>query len=278
MASEQNPYTALGLDESASDADIRRAYRKLSMQFHPDKNLGDEGAASSRFHEVQCAFNELSSPEAREKLDRRLASERARRDTDRTQTQFVTPSLFDGPDDAARTATTTMPDFRRHADNVKELDLECTLEELYSGAKKRLRLSRKGSDHTVEIKVKPGWKAGTRISFDGASAVEGRPIVFVIKEKPHPTFKREGSTLRYTAEISLLQALRGSSFKLHLLDGRKVRIPIQPLAHSKQTVALRGEGMPRVSGGKGDLIVDFKVTLPSVGGDCLDDMEGLLNA
>lgn len=185
------------------------------------------------------------------------------------------------------------PRQRTQAPQPSELvkPLALSLEDLYSGATKRLKLTRKlvsgGSEEKVlSITVKPGWKAGTKIRFAEAGNEEikegqviGQTIVFVVEEKPHERFKREGDNLVYTCKVPLVEALAGpspnssssiiSTKTVKSLDGRTVSFKIpypDPETGGKtlqpgQEIIVAGEGMPS-KGKKGNLIVRLEVTFP----------------
>lgn len=127
------------------------------------------------------------------------------------------------------------------------VDLNVTLEEIFKGCKKKMKVTRMRwsgnqriqDEHVLEVQVKAGWKDGTKITFTGEGDQErpGQPaadVIFVLKTKPHPTYKREENHLIYTQQISLSDAFRGLVFPLDTLDGR--RIPIeQPSIVTPQT-------------------------------------------
>lgn len=157
--------------------------------------------------------------------------------------------------------------------------LPISLEDLYTGTKKRLKVTRKlrdastgrpvQTDKILTIDVKPGWKAGTKIRFPGEGDEmpngEAQDIEFVVEEKPHPLFKREGDNLRTTIELSLSEALSGFKRQIKTLDGRTLSVSnansvIQP----GQVSRVPREGMPNSkTGQKGDLLVEYKVKFPT---------------
>ena len=157
--------------------------------------------------------------------------------------------------------------------------LKVSLEELYSGATKRLKVGRRllsgeTEEKVLEIEVHPGWKSGTKIRFPkaGNEQQEGdaQDLVFVVEEKPHPLFTRDGNDLISRLSIPLVDALAGSREKrvIQALDGRRIPIPIPVDAVIKpgQEVRIPGEGMPIRKDGivrrKGDLAVQFDVVFP----------------
>lgn len=159
-----------------------------------------------------------------------------------------------------------------------EHDLNCTLEELYSGKTKRMRVTRTIEDeatHTsrqesqeLRVDVKPGWRAGTKVRFNAAGDRRlGEPaqdVVFIIKEKPHPIFHRDGDNLTTTVAIPLKDALCGTAnITVPTIDGKGVPLPLRGVTQPHTQRTLSGYGMPKKAGGHGDLVVTFDVKFPS---------------
>lgn len=154
--------------------------------------------------------------------------------------------------------------------------LQCSLEELYSGCTKRIRITRKKlnpdgrttrmEEKILEIKVKAGWKAGTTITFpnegDEAPGTVPADIAFVIAEKPHPRFTREGNNLVHNARITLRDALTDCAVSVTTLDGRKLTVPCNEVISPGTSKVVPGEGMPISKGGKGDLYLKFTIVFP----------------
>lgn len=156
--------------------------------------------------------------------------------------------------------------------------LKISLEDLYSGSTKHLRVSRKlldGSteEKVLEIQVLPGWKSGTKIRFPHAGNEqpngESQDLVFIIEEKPHPVFTRDGDDLVCNIKIPLVDALTGSDTKkvVELLDGRKLQgtLPVGVVKPAQETRVV-GEGMPirklASPKKKGDLVIRWDVQFP----------------
>ncbi|KAJ7928823.1 hypothetical protein B0H13DRAFT_2228810 [Mycena leptocephala] len=156
--------------------------------------------------------------------------------------------------------------------------LKLALAELYSGTTKRLKVGRRlldgsSEDKVLEIQVQPGWKSGTKVRFPhaGNDQPDGEPqdLVFVVEEKPHEVFIRDGNDLTCRVQISLLDALTGTGGKkiVEALDGRKLQITVPPgVVKPGQQTTVAGEGMPIRKDGsvkkKGDLIVKWEVVFP----------------
>lgn len=166
---------------------------------------------------------------------------------------------------------------RSQQDKAIHHNLNLTLEELYQGCTKKMKISRKiisadgtsrTEDKVVEICVKAGWKAGTKITFPKeGDQYPGRipaDIVFTIKEKSHPKFKREGNNLKYTAKISLKQALCGLDLKIPLIDTTVEPLNIKDIIAPGTVKRLSGYGMPisKEPGRYGDLLVNFDIHFP----------------
>lgn len=159
--------------------------------------------------------------------------------------------------------------------------LKVSLQELYSGAIKKLKVGRRllngaTEDKVLEIHIHPGWKSGTKIRFPHAGNdqpnADPQDLVFVVEEKQHEVFTREGNDLSCRVPISLVEALTGSpSGKIvkvvEMLDGRKLQVTVPSgIVKPGQETIISGEGMPIRKDGsvkrKGDLIVKWEVTFP----------------
>lgn len=159
-----------------------------------------------------------------------------------------------------------------------EHDLYVGLEEINKGCTKKMKISRMATapngmpskeEKVLTINVKPGWKAGTKITFpregDQIPGKTPADIVFVIRDKPHPTFKRDGSNLKYTAKIGLKQALCGTSLPVPTLTGETVTVDTKNEVIKPNTLKrLQGRGLPfpKEPSRRGDLLVAFDIAFP----------------
>ncbi|KAJ6427664.1 hypothetical protein OIU84_023121 [Salix udensis] len=156
-----------------------------------------------------------------------------------------------------------------------EKKLECTLEELCYGCVKQIMISRdviingiiEQQGEMVSITVKPGWKRGTRITFDGKG--DERPgyqpadLIMVIDEKTHLLFERDDDDLVYKVEIPLVKALVGCSLSIPLLEGEKMSLSFD-LIFPGYVKIIKGQGMPiaKEIGKRGDLRIGFLINFP----------------
>ncbi|CAG9464549.1 unnamed protein product [Pedinophyceae sp. YPF-701] len=193
--------------------------------------------------------------------------------------------------------TPPQPGARRGAvkGETATMDLQLSLEELLHGTTKRLRLTRRVADaasgglrsvsEELQINVKPGWKDGTKITFQGKGdqtdpCMEPGDIVFVVRTKPHPRFQRDGDDLVGSVECPLRTALCGGVVSVTTLEGRQVRVPVQAGAQPGSTVTLPGSGMPRSKrpGERGSLRVKLDVRVPKLSQSALDIVADVLPA
>jgi len=290
-------YEVLGIPRGATDAEIKRSYRKLAMKWHPDKNPDNGEEASTKFQLVGEAYAVLSDKEKKAIYDQ--YGYEALRDgipdgaggtkggwsykgdaAEIFSSFFGTENPFAdfGFGDSVPFATRLRrPGPQKPEPIVKELD--CTLEELYNGCTKKFTITRKrySAESPGELKddakelvinIKPGWKKGTKVTFacEGDEGVNVVPadIVFVVSEKPHAAFAREGADLIYTANIDLVDALVGCQIAVPTLDGRVLSIPCPEVVSPGYEKLIEGEGMPlsKTPAKHGMLKIHFKLNFP----------------
>uniref|UniRef100_A0A6N2L0V1 Chaperone DnaJ C-terminal domain-containing protein n=1 Tax=Salix viminalis TaxID=40686 RepID=A0A6N2L0V1_SALVM len=159
-----------------------------------------------------------------------------------------------------------------------ESKLPCSLEELYSGSTRKMKISRTVADahgrqvqetEILTIDVKPGWKKGTKITFPekGNEQQNQLPadLVFIIDEKPHTTYKRDGNDLTINHKVTLAEALGGTTVNLTTLDSRNLLIPVHDIVSPGYELVVAMEGMPiaKEPGNWGDLRIKFEVKFPT---------------
>lgn len=163
-------------------------------------------------------------------------------------------------------------------DPAIEHDLLVSLDELLKGCTKKMKITRRvlnqdgktarKEDKVLTIHVKPGWKAGTKITFqkEGDQSFNSIPadIVFIIRDKPHPLFKRDGSDLKFVAKVSLREALCGCNVNVPTLTGEKVQLRISDITKPTSLKRLPNQGLPNPKdpSKRGDLIVTFDIRFP----------------
>jgi len=124
-------------------------------------------------------------------------------------------------------------------------------------------------EEILPIEIKPGWKKGTKLTFPKKGHEEPgiipADIIFVVEEKPHPVYKRDGNDLFVSKEITLLEALTGKTLDLITLDGRTLMIPLADIINPDHEIVVPNEGMPisKEAGKKGNLRLKLSVRYPS---------------
>jgi DnaJ-class molecular chaperone len=187
--------------------------------------------------------------------------------------QFMSHQSFGGTDGSPRKS-------RAKQDPPVEHQLMVTLEEVLKGCTKKMKITRKvmnsdgrgvrKEDKVLTISVKPGWKAGTKITFqrEGDHNPGSIPadIVFVIKDKPHPQFKRDGTDISYTAKISLKDALCGTQLTVPTLTGERLPVRLNDVIKPSTVHRIRGHGLPvpKEPQRRGDLLINFEIKFPEV--------------
>tara|TARA_B100001123_G_C15308948_1_gene1023655 strand:- start:470 stop:1330 length:861 start_codon:yes stop_codon:yes gene_type:complete len=257
-------YNTLGVNRSASDKDIRQAFRKLARQFHPDVNPGDK-VAESKFKEINEAYEILSDSQKRRQYDQygnnwKYANQGGFSSQSRgpggVSVEFGDlgnlgnlGSIFEGF-------------FGGRASRKKppiEISTEISLEEAYAGAERTVQLPR---PHTkrIEVKIPAGVDNGSKIHIN-AAAVD---IYLVIKVTPHHKFVRKGDNLYTDLSISLVEAVLGSEQEVTTIKG-KVMLAVPPESQNGQMFRLKGQGIPSLEnkGRIGDLFAALKVVLPT---------------
>jgi len=295
-------YRILSLTRSATDADIKKAYRKLALKYHPEKNP-DSPIAAETFLEIAEAYDVLSDPRKRATFDQfgeeglkngvpvgtsgsgawthgytfHGNSDKVFRDFFGGDNPFQ--EYYDRVDGEMSTGFGGLKGRgAKRQDPPIERELAVSLEELYHGSTKKMKISRRVMnddgltssirDKILTVTVKKGWKQGTRITFpqEGDQGPNNIPadIVFIVKDKPHTLFRRDGVNLIHTTTISLNRALTGCTVEVHTLDDRILHIPITDIVHPGYTKTVPEEGMPYANepSKHGDLIIEFNIVFP----------------
>lgn len=272
-------YNILGVSRSASEAEIKQAYRKLARQHHPDVNPGDK-SAEERFKQINEAYEVLSDKEKRRKYDKYGDQwpyadqfEKARQQqpgwnfSQGGQRVYFSEGDIGGIfDDLLRGFGTRVggkPQPRKGRDI--EFPLEVTLEEAYSGTTRTLSLA---DGKRLEVKIPPGVKDGSRVRISGKGAegyggAKGN-LYLVTLVRPHRTFRRHGDDLYTDVSVPLAVAVLGGEVKVNTLKGSKLSLKIPAETQNGRTFRLKGQGMPHLGNlTKGDLLARVKVVLPT---------------
>ncbi|XP_033834572.1 dnaJ homolog subfamily B member 13 isoform X1 [Periophthalmus magnuspinnatus] len=294
----QDYYEILEINRNATDADIKKAYRRLARKFHPASNK--EPGSYEKFRQLGEALDVLSDLHKKATYDKfgedglkggipiefskdgAWSTKYAYHDNpEKTFKEFFGSdnpfSDFYISDFPLQFGGLT-PGENKIKDDPIERYLYLSLDDLYHGCTKKIKISRKVMnidgctssirDKILTVTVKPGWKEGTRITFpeegDQGPNNIAADIVFIVQQKPHPVFERIDNDLIYHAQVSLEMALTGFSVEVETLDGRLINIPFNEIVHPlyKKVVPKEGMPLPDDPSQKGDLIFTFDIHFP----------------
>jgi DnaJ-class molecular chaperone len=276
---DQDLYAILGVKRSASNDEIRRAYRKLAKDLHPDQNKNDP-KAEEQFKRVSAAFAVLGNPEKRKRYDAgevdAMGNERANpfyRDYAAGGFRGESGGPFGGGNAGAGDFSDIFGDlFGRRGPNgaftMRGMDYRYNLEisflEAVNGVKKRVQFP---DNETLDISVPSGVETGQTLRLKhkgGPGAGRGEPgdALIELKVTPHPVFGREGENITLELPVSLSEAVLGAKIEVPTIGGR-VTVAVPKGASSGQVLRLRGKGIKNGrSGAVGDQLITLKIVLP----------------
>ena len=268
---ERDYYEVLGVNRNASPEEIKRAYRKVALQHHPDKNPGDK-TAEEKFKEASNAYDVLSDPEKRKIYDIRghagvhNAGFQGYTNFEDIFTNFgdifgreVFGNFGDVFGDVFSRENPT--GFGRQRRGNLRTKLTIPFEEAILGAEKRIQVN----DRTLTIKIPAGIKDGQSLRLTGqgdltASGQRGSLIV-KIAVQPHPNFKRENLDLVTQVKVPFTTAALGGKVRVPTLKG-DIDLKIPAGTQPDQQLRVRGAGVVDSSKRKGDLRVQIKIEVP----------------
>ncbi|XP_061589276.1 dnaJ homolog subfamily B member 5 [Cololabis saira] len=303
-------YKVLGVAPESNEDEIKKAYRKMALKFHPDKN--SDADAEDKFKEIAEAYEILTDPKKRSIYDQfgeeglknggNIFRNSCHSDPHATFSTFFHGSdhfdIFfnsdlDGEDELFNPfrrfpfshvggSSSHEPGLRKGQRRMQTKavlhDLPVTLEDVMHGCTKHVKITRsrlnpdgrslRTEEKVLNVVVKKGWKAGTKITFprEGDEAPNNTPadITFVLRDEENQKYKRDGANIIYTAQITLKEALCGCTVNVPTLDNRMMPLPCSDVIKPGAVRRLRGEGLPlpKSPSQRGDLMVEFQVLFP----------------
>ncbi|MEB3198116.1 MAG: J domain-containing protein [Candidatus Sericytochromatia bacterium] len=262
-------YKILGVSRSATDEQIRKAYRRLARRFHPDLSP-DDPAALERFKELAEAYETLGDAAKRRRYDASAAGWPFSRS--QPSAQPGAPSAFSGIEDLL-TGIFGQPLGPRPGRPRKGADLQAeaniTLEEVNQGTTLTLSLTPpSGETRRLRVKVPMGIASNTRIRVAGEGDpgdFGGQPgdLYVRVNVKPHPVFRREGLDLHTDLPVSVFDAVLGARLMVPTLT-EPVELSLEPGTQGDTVLRLRGKGLNAAQGAAhGDLFVHVVIRVPN---------------
>ena len=283
----EDPYVVLGVPRTASDDDVRRAYRKLAKELHPDLNPKNPAAAEERFKKVSGAYEIIGDAEKRKQYDRGEidASGEQRRGFHRAYSgtgsssgraggtrppgdDFSFGDIFSDLFGSMRGRGEAGSPFGMRGRDVR-YSLELDFLEAAPGTRKRVTMPDGG---VLDINVPGGVADGQVLRLKGKGAPSPRgaepgDALVEIKLKPHPYFKRADDDITVEVPITIDEAVLGAKIEVPTITGR-VQLTLPKGTSSGRTFRLKGKGVHNATSGRtGDQLVTVRIVLP----DTIDD-------
>jgi len=270
MATKRDYYEVLGVDKSASADELKKAYRKKALEFHPDKNKASD--AETKFKEVNEAYEVLSDTQKKQQYDQfgHAAFDpssgfggfgggaRTGKTGPFTYTYTTSGNPFSGfgqgdfsdPFDIFESFFGGASPFRR-GPQKPHYSIKISFMEAVEGVERTI--VHQGKSHSV--KIPPGADNGTRIRFNDFDVS--------VDVLPHDVFKRDGYDVFVDYDLPLITAVLGGTVEIPSLEGKDIRIKIRPGTQPGSMLRLRSKGVPHLQGsGKGDEYVRLVVKVP----------------
>ena len=265
---EKDFYKILGVAKDVSDADLKKAYRKLAKENHPDLHPGD-AAAEAKFKDISEAYDVLSDPEQRREYDAIRAMGGGARFTAGGQGagfEDVFSNLFGGGGFQGQ----GFPGFGGFGgfggpQRGQDLVANQTIDFIDSIHGTTIKLGVRGE--SVSVKVPAGIQDGQKLKVKGKGqpSPNGGPtgdLVVNIKVKSHQVFSRDGDNIRLTVPVTFAEAALGATIQVPTLGGEPVKLKVAPGTPNGRTLRVKGKGV-QFPGRQGDLLATIEVMVPA---------------
>lgn len=269
----RNYYAILGVPSNATQEEIKKAFRKLARQYHPDVNPNNK-AAEEKFKHINEAYDVLYDEEKRKSYDRNFKNGSKRNGTKAANSVVEKikrrTSSFSTTPETQRVRTQSSADYRpgttrtvkkpiAPGKNPKNIEARLTLplEKAYLGGKERIRLE---DGRSLEIDMPPAMFDGQKIRLKG-QGLYGGDLYLEITIAPHRIFSLRNDDIYCQVPITPSEAVIGGAIEVPTIDG-PVKMNVPPGVHSGQRLRLANKGYPDAQGNRGDQLVEIKIVVP----------------
>lgn len=248
------PYEILGVERGSTPEEIKTAYRKLAMKFHPDNNK-DDGAAD-KFREVQQAYETLIPKPNQKSEDSRNPFE----DFGFSEGPFGWTFNFGGP--------------RQPRNHDLQTHARITLEQAYNGCD----ITVSNGDRIITVHLPKGIMHGQRMRIEGEGGREHADLPFgdlyvMVEIMQHAIFQYGGIDLQTVMKIDVLDLITGCEVDMKTISGETVKVTVPPATSPQTRLRIEGKGMPSRGTAFGDLYVVFEVIMPQLSDEHRDEIQ-----
>lgn len=241
-------YAALGVARTASPDEIKRAFRKLASQHHPDK-----GGDTKKFQEIQAAYDTLGDAAKRQQYDNPAPQFAGMPGGAQFNMGDIFSQMFGGHPGFAQ---------QHPRRNHMRMSLWITLKDVSTGGHRQVAVGSLQGQSTIEIDIPRGINDGDMVQYQGL-APGGQDLVIEFRIHPHPQFRRDGLNLTVDHKCAVWDMILGGDTTVVNLDGTQLVVAIPPLTDNSTTLRLRGRGLQDRKGVVGDLFIRLHAQLPN---------------
>jgi len=246
----QNPYQTLGVNKDATQDDIKRAYRRLASQHHPDK-----GGDKERFQEIQAAYDTLNDPQRRQSYDNPNPFGNSG-----FNFNFRQGSPFDFENIFNAFGTQFHHQHQPRTQHAR-MTLWITLEDVAQAGKKAVNVGTTQGNFTVEIEILPGLEDNNTVQYPGIGP-NGMDLIVTFRIHNHPRWERQGPNLTTEQTVDVWDLITGAEIAVRDIMGNTLNVTIPPRTQPGTTFRLKQRGLRQRNGANGDLFVRIQARIP----------------
>jgi DnaJ-class molecular chaperone len=247
-------YSTLGVSKNAAPDEIKKAYRKLASQHHPDK-----GGDKAKFQDIQAAYDTLSNSDKRQQYDNPAPQGFHQQGGVPSGFEHIFSQMFGG----GNPFNPFGQQRQQPQQQVFRTTVGITLEQAYHGSEQILKLQTPTNVHAVTIQIPKGIQNGNQMRID--NVLDGASLVVDFRIEPHLKYDRQGNDLVCNHSISVLDLIIGTSFEFTTLSGKTLEVTVKPRTQPYIQLKLASQGMPIYNtNGYGDQIILLKPFIPDI--------------